>query len=301
MKKKYLSTFCVCALVLVLNGCASSWYWPEGQPEHLGWRDVTANGRVFSTFTIVPYSALKNDSQLKPEEENAMMFSLMNQMEERGYRYVSQMDSADFIVTEDINTRYTKGEDFSLEFPNRPTLHATRSFTPQTFGFGTYYDVPMPTPWHPQLNRAHTKLNVIVYDGRSHSPIHQWVEGVVSADTSFIVAAQNLIVDFSQSLDSVAMPMGAGETGFLSRIWTYDLQNFWPIVGRPSAAAKQVGLKEMDVLLTMDGKSLKNIDAAEFRQRINCEPGRTFDFRVWHKDGHVSDVRITSVRRGKGE
>ncbi len=304
MAKRKLRLLLVLLSSLWSVGCSSTWYFPEGLPQQKIWVDTTVNFRSFQTFAMIPNSALANDRSLTQDEENGLMFYTVNQLELRGYRCVDNLDSADFVICQQVSNDYVKGENLDPSVDTQLVWQAVKPFSLLTSGFGTYFDVPIPENWDYRVVRMHPKLRETIFDGKTHRVIRRFAGGGVVADENYRTASQYLIWSFGVSLpfaraDGRKGLFGTGMMGLIFNISSYDGHNFWPVVTSvvSKSPAEHHELKPGDNLLSLDGQSLKNVDAFDFLRKVRGPPGRALHFRVWHWGGKLRDVTVIMGER----
>ena len=273
-------------LILTLSGCAVR-YWMSG-PDHVTRVDSNVFFKQYETFTIIPYSSIAPDkSGLTGREENAMMFFLANQIIERGYRYTDNMDSADFILTQRIADDYREGEQLSLLLGKAPPLTSRNTFSLLSTSWETGEATPKPMRTN-YIVRSTPSLKIIAYDRASRKCIEQWAAGGVVKDVNFRAASEQLIWQFAVSLPTPWSATwkglyGKGEAGFGFHMWSKDADNFWPDISflEKNSPAEKAGLKPGDVVLSVDGENLKNVDYRECLRRLKGPPGRELHLLLW--------------------
>ncbi|MDP4200825.1 MAG: PDZ domain-containing protein [Bacteroidota bacterium] len=257
---------------------------------------------LYRSFTAIPYSELDSASvQLSGNDENAMLFALVNKLISRGYRYVDDIDSADFIVTECVRTDFNLREKFdSTRFVTVP-MKRVLPFSFISSSFGSLDHKPR-IPRYDSRSRAFPELTIIVYDARTLKEIGQYQAGGVASSQNALVASQLLLPEsfFHPFFNPtpIALPVGKGQSGIRPTIWTSDGLNFWPaIYVFPNTPAAASGLKTDDEILEIDGRSMQNIDIVETMHRMKSDVGRRMIYTVWRWPNQVFlDTLVTGPR-----
>jgi hypothetical protein len=292
-------------LIVLLFCCCKTtgnWYWVEGTNPPAVYKDSIKQIRYYTTFTAVLYSDLDHDAALIGRQERALLFRLVNEISDRGYRYVENIDSADFIVTQRVTDMYKRGEGLSAQLGHAPGFVNVMPFLLSDRSFNNDVDYPFPCQIE-KLDRSHPKLDVIVYDAGSRKVIEEWINGAVVNDCNYRSAVQNFIWDFGHSLSAspngFRLPFGHGMAGMGLSVWSLDGDNFWPGVTNldDSFPAKLAGIKLSDMLLSVDGTSFKNFTTQEVYTLLKSEPGRILHLIVWRWPGRIIPFTITTAKR----
>lgn len=306
---RFLRAVSLTAFVIALAGCGSNRYWTIGPVS----KSETYHNKYFpgyATFTCAPLSSLLGDTALAGDAENAMLFSLANNLIFKGFDYTSSIDSADFIVTAWVSDNYNP--DDTLDLPAPPQFHDVTPFPLDTAPFGNPENMPQAISSNKD-DRVYPELTVLIYEGSGkyhlpntksdHDLLMRSVWAAAANDPNPWHAAQFLIERFAAPFHSgygTSVKFGKGEMGFGFAIRTWDGVNFWPEItfldkGYPANIAR---LRKNDAILEVDGQSLKNLDFAQCIALMRGDPGRMMSLKVWRWPDNIFDVNITMAQRG---
>jgi len=240
----------------------------------------------YTTFTCVPYSILTGDTALAGRNENAMLFALANDIMGRGYEYTPFLDSADFIATVHVTDSFDPGG--NLVAPTPPAFQDSVPFRMNAASFDTSAAQPVASAIDSSA-RVRPEVNCIIYyPGAHHIVLKNWIGGTVAKTSNLGVAAQYVIerlvglTPFCANWKSSDW-YGPGVSGFGFALHTQGGTDFWPEVtflseGFPAAAA---GLREGDVILEINGHSLRNLNYVDCLRLFRGDPGRQIVLNVW--------------------
>ncbi len=279
----------IVAGVVVLAGCGASkpparWrpFVTQSEPETQV--DSLVHFNEFRTFTIVPYSALASDVVVAGKDEHWEMFALANGVTERGYRYVENLDSADFVLVEKISDDFDSTMDMHAAMLQTPTFLPAVPFPISERSFGSDASLPGHTSSFPH---SHPVLKIYAYTNRG-KVLYRWAAGGLANDEQFVHASQFLRREFVNHFPmsdfmSENLPLGSGRVGVGLMLWSRDGTNFWPEITRvlPHSPAEDIGLRSEDEIVAINGRNMKNLTYQELFLSIRGNEGDLITIERW--------------------
>jgi hypothetical protein len=293
-------------LLLAVSGCSSAtqsgvWAGWAKVPDQENRVDAIVRFENFKTFTILPYSQLATDIVVAGQDENMEMFGLANSMMGRGYRYVDDLDSADFVLVEKISDDYDSAVSLWSVLGTAPVFRNVLPFSLSNNVFGDSAQRPQTIlnfPSHPLV-----KIFVFTKEGLS---LNRWASGGISHNTGLTHASIYLMWRFQDNFPKskfiqTNLPLGTGRLGIKFIIWSRDAINYWPEIQdvQPGSSADKAGLKFGDLILDINGRSAKNIDFRELFRRIRGDAGDTVSLKILHWSGMIENYNLVLVPESK--
>jgi PDZ domain-containing protein len=286
-------------LFLAISGCSSStrtgrWGDWAKVPEPENRIDSVVHFENFKTFTILPYSQLAPDIVVAGQDENMEMFGLANSIMKRGYRYVDNLDSADFVLIEKISDDYDPAVPLRSALETVPVFRNVLPFSISNNPFGDSAQRPqniIRPPSHPLV-----KIFIYTKDGRL---LNRWGSGGIFRDVILTHSSLYLMSTFQDDFPpskfiQTNLPLGTGRLGIGLDIWSRDAINYWPEIQdiQPGSPADKAGLKFGDLILDINGRNAKNIDFRELYRRIRGDAGDTVSLKILHWSGMIENYNL---------
>src|ERR1035437_5855694 len=176
---KYRDTTLILLWILLQCGCNTSHNSSSRFTAKIHEEGVYAS---YHTFTVVPYSLLADE---KPDsDEHGILDALVLELLPRGYQYVQDLDSANFVVTLRLSNDTRKDEyPHATYFP--PSFRPVKTYEPNL------EDAPPQRPL--DSVQVFPRLELFLYDGVSHRCVGQFVGEAIDTDVSYLVAAKKLL------------------------------------------------------------------------------------------------------------
>jgi len=273
------------------TGAWSNW---DKVPDPENRVDSLVHFENYKTFTILPYSQLAPDIVVAGKDENMEMFGLANSIMKRGYRYVDNLDSADFVLVEKISDDYDPAVPLRSVLETVPVFRNVLPFSLSNSPFGDTAQRPQNIIRPP--SRPLVKIFTYTKDGRL---LNRWASGGIAHDIILTHSSIYLMSTFqgnfppSKSIQT-NLPLGNGRLGIGLNIWSRDAINYWPEIQdiQPGSPADNAGLKFADLILDINGKSAKNIDFRELFRRIRGDAGDTIRLKILHWYGMIENYNL---------
>ncbi len=289
--------FCVFSLVVALAGCATT-------SDNLAPARLLAEPLVqvnlnpesrgaidnYRTFAVVSHSEIAKTNQVvDPLVEKHLLFTLRNNFEGLGYRFVEFREAPDFVVTLQAQNTYREHYvppqtvSFPQWVPGTTTYH---DFNVNSFGSGGYaWGTITGTSTTPGYLTTQTytrpgymsgafypSLMIVAFDAKTNETLWNASATGVSLQNDLRISSQFLsylsVLRFpvcQKLIQNWPRKPDTGFDGILFRIHTNDGNTYAPVVTFviPGSPAEKTGIKVDDLIVAINGSSYLNKTTAD--------------------------------------
>ena len=294
-KYKY---FLLCVSIILFSGCAIpktnlSPVLHKDKPRIRTFKAPELDNIKPKTFSVFPVSRLKTDPLLKDDRlETHMLFLLRNTFEIRGYRYVELAEDPDFLATIDGHVQQKKGHVIPKTlrspkwFAERKILDAyiSSDMTRQN------YTVP-----NEMVGTCYPIIRIDALEPKTQKPLWAGIGIGKAGNSDLRVSSQTLVIfllgEFPKgpfSYERIMTPFGFG---FF--VFTNNGNDYYPTVFEliADSPADKAGMRLYDMILSIDGISVKNRPVSEIIDMFKKESGRKKSFTMLRLDKKI-DLEI---------
>lgn len=253
-------------------------------------------------------------------EKMHLLFMLRNALEGRGYLFINEPASADFIATLEslhknketyVTPKIVKHSKFS---PNETFQAKIYSALNNNSVWGEYYLAQATSPtYETKLSQTtpeglvggtyYPQIDITLFDkntmqvvwqgsavGASHNPTPQISSQLVIRSLVSQIKASKFRFD--------NFPLNTGKIGMGFAIVTTDGKHFYPAVTGlfPTGSAKEAGIKKADYLIKINNVSSLNKSTAEIAKMLSGKANTEIKLKVW-RTGKSLNFTLRRMRR----
>lgn len=300
-------------------------------PSTSSFQDPEASVTGYHTFSIFPAAFLGATGATNEILEKQILFLLRNTLEAKGYRFVPLDQNPDFLATLTLASEYRETQVapstavVPIWVPGRTVTSqssTTGSFTYNTYGayssngWGSYSGQTTTSTYVPgsvstqtvvrpgyTVGRYYPVTNIAVVDGRTLKAVWIGTGAGTSGTADVRISGQlvvNAVVGRFPDAPATARPIASpGIVGVGLQVFTSDGNNYVPTVVSllakgPAAVA---GLKQYDMILSIDGKPTVNRPFSETMRMLGGEPGTLAQIVVWRTGQQLNFLIPRALRR----
>lgn len=280
-------------------------------------RDPDTDFSRYKTFSVFPFSLLSDKLPSNEIMEKQFLFALRNSLELRGYRFVPLGDHPDLIATMDASAeykesivpaqtllvpRYVPGRTLTTTSSTTGSLNLTTLGTyGSEYSWGSYSGLTTSTTYIPGYSTLQTvtrpgytvgayypAVSISIFDGKTLKNV--WFgSGAGSSHTSDPRISSQVVITYLMgefpTIPAARQPLPGVRIG----VFTNDGNAYVPVVlDVPNGPAKKAGLKQYDMILGIDGRSLINKPFSEALAVLRGEPGTRSILDVLRLDKRLS-------------
>jgi len=292
------------SLLLFLAGCAQQlkpgmmpiYSQPQVQVE----KDLDADFGEYLNFAVHPTAKLDSSSKMNPLIEKQLLFALRNRLESFGYRYVDNIEEADFYLgmyysnehkstyipptvstipwyvpgqtqTTYMNLYGSTGSHWGTATTTTPGYYIPMTYTTPGQFVGAYYPCISANMFDKSTNRVVWSARAVVSTPENNVSLSgQWL-------LNYLLVTKEGKPSFPFRSDSRKrqddLKRGVFGCGFL--VLTLDGNNFYPVITAVWAKSPtdRAGLKVYDIITEIDAKSTLNLPRSKIRAMFDRNTG----------------------------
>lgn len=280
------------------------------------YEDPMFNAKPYRTFSVFPNSILSENSSIAGILEKQMLYALRNSFEELGYRFVDIDSQPDFVATLDASAPYREINvpPQSVTLPHwvpsqtiRTNIDSYGTFNWRTFGdygstWGSWRETSTATTQIPGYLTTKTYISPGYTTGVYSPSVTLYIlnpktlENVWAGIGVSTVLNHDVRISGQFVLQSVAHKFPqckehnyfvnrreTGQLGIYVGILTVDGNNYYPaVLGiEPNSPASKAGIRLEDIIIAVDGESMRNKTWLEAVMSFDGEVGEDVHLTVW--------------------
>lgn len=293
-------------------------------------KDPNYNEEKYRTFTLIPQRVLTKEGHLQGIAEKQVIFLVRNFFEKKGFVFVEPSKKPDLLISVDALTQYkehyvppqqvtvpkwVQGETYTTTSHHNGSLNmnAYDSYGNSAYGNGSYSGTSTSyttTPGY-MTTESYTRPGytqgfwyptamVNAYDLKTKSLIWQGIATGTTSSNDVRATSQGLFLrlagQFPNShFEDQTFPKSKGAVGILALPFSRDGNSYFPTafqVVRGTPAYRE-GIEELDMIISVDGKSTENMPILEFYKRLGGEPDTDVKVSIQRLD----KIKTLTIRR----
>jgi len=323
-------------IIIVLSGCVTSTQtnreYNNRKPIIQTYQDPYFKADNYKTFSVFPSSQFFNETEIDGILEKQMLFLLRINFEMLGYKFVEINKSPDFLVTIDGSSQYKENyippQSITLPqyIPGKTIITHERSrgtfnineFSTSNYGWGNWQGSSTTTTRTPGqwTTKTYTKsgyysgayypkIIINVFDGKTFENIWMGVGVAVSDNPDLRISSQIVLLTLSYKFPQSKYkfnnyPLGSGRLGFGYRIYTFDGNNYYPIINTVSQGtpAYKAGLEPGDIIISINNIDTVNKPISEIDPLCTGEAGDKIKLLVLRaRNNNQFEVEMTFAQK----